>query len=108
LLDPLASLVHVLPHGPRDPIAGAHCAGSYSSLGDNVGQGATQQTAIVNLWAVRGKHVSLGWIVKTASGLYWWEDPASAYYEQITPINARELRQNGISIAGCFRSGLSL
>jgi hypothetical protein len=108
LLDPLASLVHVLPHGPRDPIAGAHCAGSYSSLGDNVGQGATQQTAIVNLWAVRGKHVPLGWIVKTASGLYWWEDPASAYYEQITPINARELRQNGISIAGCFRSGLSL
>ncbi len=108
MLDPLASLVHVLPHGPRDPIAGAHCAGSYSSLGDNVGQGATQQTAIVNLWAVRDKHVPLGWIVKTASGLYWWEDPASAYYEQITPINARELRQNGISIAGCFRSGLSL
>ncbi len=108
MLDPLASLVRVLPHGPRDPIAGAHCAGSYSSLGDNVGQGATQQTAIVNLWAVRGKHVPLGWIVKTASGLYWWEDPASAYYEQITPVNARELRQNGISIAGCFRNGLSL
>jgi hypothetical protein len=67
-----------------------------------------EQTSVVNLWSVRGKHVPLGWIVKTKGGLYWWEDPASAYYEQITRVNALELRQNGISIGGCFRSGLVL
>ena len=108
LLDPLGVLVHVLPRGTREPVLGQHCAGSYSSLGDTVGQGTTPRTSVVNLWFVRRDNAQLGWIVKTYGGLYWYEDPQSAYYEEITAVNADELRDRGVSIGGCFRSELAI
>jgi hypothetical protein len=89
-------------------VIGQHCAGSYSSLGDNVGQGPPARTAVVNLWFVRRDNAQLGWILKTYAGLYWYEDPDSAYYEEITAVNADELRGPGVGIGGCFRSELSI
>ncbi len=107
-LDPLGKLVRGLPAGLATPSVGARCAQSYTALGSSVGPGSPRGSTVIDIWFVRRAGMGLGWIVKTLGGTYWYEDPGSAYYEQITKANARELRAKSIAIGGCFRSALTL
>ena len=108
LSDPLGMMVHALRPGVMVATDGAHCTGSPASLGSNVGQGPARATTVVDLWSVRVANQPMGWIAKTGGGTFWYQDPDGQYYEQITAVNAAELRAPSVSIGGCFRSDLAL
>lgn len=77
-----------LPKGSNVPTVGATCHGS-SALGTSNTYGSGKATTIVNIWEITEPKSgsTLGWLVKSFDGRFWYEDPLHWKYHLINSLD---------------------
>ena len=91
------------------PRVGISCDGSTEALGTGNAVGNGWATSVVNIWSIvdTRNHSTIGWIVKSADGRFWYED-ILGFIREITSSSADTFFRPNLKLRSCFSKDLDL